>query len=125
MERLAPMAKFMPISGTSFSLRATEQMFDKAVQNGADIISCSWGTTDINFAPGELKEAVIAKAAREGRNGKGCIILYAAGNDAIDHVNFYGAHPDVICVGASTSQDKQADYSNKGRELTICAPSRW
>ncbi len=119
----APMAKFMPISGTSFSYRATEEMFEKAVQNGADIISCSWGTTDINFAPGELKEEVIAKAAREGRNGKGCIILYAAGNDAIDHVNYYGAHPDVICVGASTSQDRHADYSNKGKELTIVAPS--
>jgi len=95
----APMAKFMPISGTSFSIRATEEMFKKAMENGADIISCSWGTTDPNFAPGPLKEAIISKAAREGRNGKGCIILYAAGNDDFDYVNYYGINPDVICVG--------------------------
>ena len=119
----APMAKFMPISGTSFSIRATEEMFKKAMENGADIISCSWGTTDPNFAPGPLKEGIISKAAREGRNGKGCIILYAAGNDDFDYVNFYGINPDVICVGASTSQDIHANYSNRGRELTVVAPS--
>lgn len=119
----APMAKFMPISGTSFSIRATEEMFKKAVNNGADIISCSWGTTDANFAPGVLKEAVISKAAKEGRNGKGCIILYAAGNDDFDYVNYYATNPDVIAVGASTSQDEHANYSNRGRELDIVAPS--
>ena len=119
----APMAKFMPISGTSFSIRATEEMFKRAMDNGADIISCSWGTTDPNFAPGPLKEGIISKAAREGRNGKGCIILYAAGNDDFDYVNFYGINPDVICVGASTSQDTHANYSNRGRELTVVAPS--
>jgi subtilisin family serine protease len=119
----APNAKFMPISGTSFSIRATEEMFEKAVQNGADIISCSWGTTDPNFAPGPLKEAAISKAARKGRNGKGCIILFAAGNDDFDYLSFYATHPDVIAVGASTSQDKHATYSNRGRELTLVAPS--
>jgi len=119
----APNAKFMPISGTSFSIRATEEMFNTAVKNGADIISCSWGTVDPSFAPGPLKEAAIAKAAREGRNGKGCIILYAGGNDDLDYLNYYAAHPDVIAVGASTSQDKHASYSNRGRELSVVAPS--
>lgn len=119
----APNAKFMPISGTSFSIRATEEMFEKAVNNGADIISCSWGTTDPNYAPGPLKEAAMAKAAREGRNGKGCIILFAAGNDDLDYISFYATHPDVIAVGASTSQDEHASYSNRGRELDVVAPS--
>lgn len=48
----APNAKFMPISGTSYSNSLTEQMFDYCVKNGADIISCSWGTTDANFSLG-------------------------------------------------------------------------
>lgn len=119
----APNAKFMPISGTSFSIHATEEMFETAVANGADIISCSWGTTDANFAPGPTKEAAIAKAAREGRNGKGCIILYAGGNDDLDYLSYYATHPDVIAVGASTSQDEHASYSNRGRELAVVAPS--
>ena len=119
----APNAKFMPISGTSFSLRATEQMFNYCIKNGADIISCSWGSTDPAFTLSPLKEEAIAKAAKEGRNGKGCIILYAVGNDNLDYVSYYAAHPDVIAVGACTSKDQYASYSNRGREVFICAPS--
>lgn len=119
----APNARFMPVNGTSFSNRATEQMFDYCVKNGADIISCSWGTTDPKFSLGPIKEAAIARAAREGRGGKGAIILFAAGNDDLDYLNFYAAHPDVIAVGATTSKDTHASYSNRGRELDICAPS--
>lgn len=119
----APLAKFMPVSGTSFSVSATEQMFDYCIKNGADIISCSWGTTDPNFRLNTLKEEAITNAARKGRNGKGCVILFAVGNDNVDFVNFYAAHPDVIAVAASTSQDSYATYSNRGREVSICAPS--
>ncbi|MEM8906486.1 MAG: S8 family serine peptidase [Bacteroidota bacterium] len=119
----APNAKFMPVSGTSFSLRATEKMFNYCVDNGADIISCSWGSTDPAFSLSPMKEEAIAHAARNGRKGKGCIVLYAVGNDDLDFVSFYSAHPDVIAVAASTSKDQHANYSNRGREVTICAPS--
>jgi len=120
---VAPNSKFMPISGTSFSLRATEDMFNYCIKNGADIISCSWGTTDPAFSLSPLKAEVITKAAKEGRNGKGCVVLYAVGNEDLDFVNYYSAHPDVIAVGASTSQDSHASYSNRGRELSVVAPS--
>jgi len=119
----APNAKFMPINGTSFSNVTTEQMFDYCIKNGADIISCSWGTTDGTFSLGSVKEAAIARAAREGRKGKGCVILFAVGNDDLDYVNFYAAHPDVIAVAASTSKDEYASYSNRGRQVSVCAPS--
>lgn len=119
----APNAMFMPISGTSFSNRATEQMFDYCIDNGADIISCSWGTTDPSFSLGSVKSEAITRAATKGRNGKGCVILFATGNDDFDFVNFYAAHPDVIAVGASTSQDTYASYSNRGREVAVVAPS--
>ncbi len=119
----APNAKFMPINGTSYSNRLTEDMFDYCVRNGADIISCSWGTTDSTFSLGPIKEEAIAKAARHGRNGKGCIILFAVGNDDLDYINFYAAHPDVIAVAACTSQDEHAGYSNRGQEVSVTAPS--
>lgn len=119
----APNAKFMPLSGTSFAVRTTDEMFDYCIKNGADIISCSWGSTDQAYQLGSLKAEAIARAAREGRGGKGCVILFAAGNDDLDYVNFYAAHPDVIAVGACTSQDTYAGYSNRGREISVCAPS--
>jgi len=119
----APNTRLMPVNGTSFSLRATEQMFDYCIKNGADVISCSWGTTDSNFDLSPMKKEAIANAARKGRDGKGCVIVFAVGNDDLDFVNFYAAHPDVIAVAASTSQDQHAPYSNRGREVTLCAPS--
>ena len=123
MVGVAPSARFMPVSGTSYSVRSTEQMFDYCIQQGADVISCSWGATDAAFALGPEKENAISKAARLGRNGKGCVILFAVGNEDLDYVSFYAAHPDVIAVAASTSRDEHARYSNRGRHVTVCAPS--
>ncbi len=120
---VAPRARLMPLNGTNFSLRFTEAAFQYCIEKGADIISCSWGTTDPRFTLNPLKEEAIARAAREGRKGRGCVILFAAGNEGFDYVNFYAAHPDVICVGASDSRDRHAPYSNRGLEVSVCAPS--
>ena len=120
---VAPNARFMPLSGTSFSDRGTEDIFNYAINQGADIVSCSWGTTDAQLRPGRRKVNAIAKAAKQGRNGKGCIVLYAVGNDDLDYVSYYAEHPDVIAVAASTSKDRHATYSNRGRFVDVCAPS--
>jgi cell division septation protein DedD len=119
----APNAKFMPVSGTSFASRATELMFDYCIANGADVISCSWGTVDPAYQLNSIKQQAISRAARQGRNGLGCVVLFAAGNDFKNYINFYAAHPDVIAVGACNSQGVFANYSNQGMEVTLCAPS--
>ena len=120
---VAPNSKFMPVSGLGFSIRDTEVMFNHCVNNGADIISCSWGSIEPQHELDAIKEDIIRKAATKGRNGKGCVILFAAGNENREVTNVYGRHPDVICVGASTSQDVHAGYSNRGFEVDIVAPS--
>lgn len=119
----APVARFMPISGTGFSIESTEAMFNYVIRNGADVVSCSWGTVENGYQLSPDKVAAIAKAAREGRGGKGCVICYAAGNEGVNYLNFYAQHPDVICVGASTSDDDHAEYSNTGPQLDVVAPS--
>ena len=120
---VAPNSKFMPISGLGFSIRDTEVMFDHCVDKGADIISCSWGSIKPEHELDATKEDIIRQAATKGRGGKGCVILFAAGNENREVTNVYGRHPDVICVGASTSQDVHASYSNRGFEVDIVAPS--
>lgn len=123
MVGVAPMARFVPLEGTSFSDRITEAQLDYCIRNQVDIISCSWGTTDPANRLNYRKQQALAKAARQGRNGKGCIVLFAAGNEGLNKINYYAAHPDVIAVGSSTSNDLHADYSNQGPELTVVAPS--
>ncbi len=90
-----------------------------------------------------VKRAAIARAATKGRNGKGCVILFAAGNAnrPIDGTIFernwpknllsgntpwlsgFAVHTDVMAISASTSLNKKSAYSNWGNNIAICAPS--
>jgi len=87
--------------------------------NGADIISCSWGT----IMQDALYEA-IRDAAVNGRNGLGCPIFFAAGNSGKKISKFDPArHPYVICVTASDARDTRSSYSSFGDVASITAPS--
>lgn len=120
---VAPKAHFIPVQKPSFAANDLKRMFDHCINSGADIISASWGTVDQNFHLNEYKKNIIKNAANRGRNGKGCIILFAAGNEGVNKINNFALMPEVIAVGATDSNDEHPSYSNTGRELNICAPS--
>jgi len=113
----------MPLHGLTFSKFLTERMFTHCIRNKADVISCSWGTIDPRYRPGAEHERSIRKALTSGRNGKGCVVVFAAGNEGREYINYYANIPGVIAVGASTSSDTHARYSNRGRGLSVVAPS--
>ncbi len=131
---LATGCSFMPIRTSGWiSDDYIKDLFQYAIDNHADVISCSWSAGAWNFPLSTKMHGIIHKAATQGRrNKKGCVILFAAGNEdrpldgqkdgQISHQGF-ALHPDVIAVAASNSQDKRSWYSNFGPELTICAPS--
>ncbi|WP_116105021.1 S8 family serine peptidase [Lewinella sp. IMCC34191] len=119
----APNARLMPLHGLTYSAFLTERMFDHCRTKGADVISCSWGTVDDRYRPGKLHERAIRRALTEGRGGKGCVVLFAAGNEGLARVNYYGQIDGVITVGASTSNDTHPGYSNRGTGLSVVAPS--
>lgn len=126
---IAPNSKIMPIKAFEDGIAAVQigQMADAidfAVDNGADIISNSWGiqpmiipswTTSIN-------DAISA----------GVVVIHSAGNTAshannnIGYTQFPGNSgiEDLIIVGASDRNDQQADYSPSGDGgIDIVAPS--
>jgi subtilisin family serine protease len=131
---LAPGCSFMPVRTSGWlSDQSIVDLFQYAIDNHADVISCSWSAAAIYFPLSAKMEGIIHKAATQGRsNGKGCVILFAAANDnsplnddkdgQLYHQGF-ALHPDVIAVAASNSLDKRSSYSNYGPELAICAPS--
>lgn len=145
---VAPGCAFLPIR---FDLAADDnllwEIFDYA-SSRAHVISCSWGPVPVYAPLNSLlynKFSEITKSG--GPNGKGCSIVFAAGNfnaplkdmknkafqwfhpnhgiittrQAI--LNGNAAHPDVLAVSASTSQNRKSAYSNWGKEITVCAPS--
>jgi subtilisin family serine protease len=140
---------FMPVR---FPLAADDdlliEIFEE-VGRHAHVISCSWGPPPV-FAPlSEIVTETFTRLARDGGpNGRGCVILFAAGNynaPLSDSVNAGGfvwrdgrgvlrrttgpilngmaCHPEVICVAASTSLNRHSAYSNWGPAVSVCAPS--
>lgn len=141
---VAPGCALMPIRTTGFlDDESVEDVFNWAIEKGASVISCSWGASAVYFPLSLRQRAVITRAATKGRNGKGCIILFAAGNAnrPIDGTIFernwpknllsgntawlsgFAVHTDVMAISASTSLNKKSAYSNWGNNIAICAPS--
>ena len=141
---VAPGCALMPIRTTGFLDDQTiEDLFGWAVTKGASVISCSWGPASVYFPLSLRQSAALTQAATNGRRGKGCVIVFAAGNanrptngtvnesgwpnNALsgdtDWLGGFTVHPDVITVAASTSLNKKAAYSNWGAEISVCAPS--
>ena len=96
----------------------TIELFLKAKELGADIINCSWGTYNVS----DSVRAVITDLAKNGRNGKGIIIVFAVGNDDKDVGNDESSIPEVIAVGASDKNNLRAWYSNYGNNIDVLAP---
>ncbi len=74
-----------------------------------------------------LEDAGIEDAIRAGRNGRGVIIIRAAGNDRASGANAndsgYAADPRVITVGAIDRHGRAPSYSEPGACLLVAAPS--
>ena len=97
-------------------------MFYWARDQGAAVITNSWAFTT-RICPDLIKQA-IEDVATGGRGGLGCVVLFAAGNENEEiRPLSCAALPHVIAVGASTSADTRASYSNFGRTLAVVAPS--
>lgn len=128
----APASQIIAIRSPDYlGVNAEAEMFDWAVSEGADVINCSWGPPDTNNpnTDGEyplplLVRAAIHNAATRGRNGKGVVICWAAGNgDQSMSSDQYAANPDVLAIAACTDSAERSYYSDYGNEVWISAPS--
>lgn len=141
---VAPGCALMPIRTTGYlDDKSIEDVFDWAQTKGASVISCSWGASAVHFPLSLRQRAAVTRAATQGRHGKGCVIVFAAGNsnrptdDIINETGWpnnvisgrtqwlsgFAIHPDVITVSACTSLNKKSAYSNWGKSISVCAPS--
>lgn len=111
---IAPACRIMPIRMSDVGPSVVADAIEFAVDNGADILSNSWGwgTTDPNRYP----EVVTAINYAISNNR---VVIFAAGNSA-DHDDNYDGYvgfpanveiTGVITVGASDRYDHQANYS--------------
>lgn len=89
----------------------------------ADVLSCSWGNA--KGTESTVITSAIKKALSEGRNGKGCVVVFSSGNLAkiYNNLSFPASVEGVISVGAVDKTGKIWDYSQRGKGLSLVAPS--
>jgi len=68
-----------------------------ASQNGADVISNSWGH---DLLESSLIDDAIEEALTKGRGGKGCVVVFAAGNNNGAIIYPARSNPAVLAVAA-------------------------
>ncbi|MGE4618529.1 MAG: S8 family serine peptidase [Planctomycetota bacterium] len=98
-----------------------------ATDNGADILSNSWG----GGSPSTAEQNTIQYAQTVGRDGLGCLVVFASGNQNTA-VAFPAAYNETIAVGATSPCDERKSPSscdgdsswgsNFGSQLTVVAP---
>ena len=134
---VAPLAKLMPIRMMSqLGSQGEANAFYWAAENGADVISCSWGPADGRWwDPNDpLHDTVVPLpdstrlaldyAITRGRDGKGCVVLFAAGNgnESVDN-DGYASYGGVLAVAASNDRSVRSVYSDFGDAVFCAFPS--
>ncbi|HPC95591.1 MAG TPA: S8 family serine peptidase [Sedimentisphaerales bacterium] len=120
--------KIMPIRLGDAQSWATAEECATAIRwaavHGADVLSnsWSWGTT----SPTPILHSAIVETTQAGsigRGGKGCVMVFAAGNSSGPKMVYPNKYPEVIAVGATDREDVLWPYSTYGVELALTAPS--
>ncbi len=134
---VAPKARLMPLRVRSLlGSQAEANAFYWAADHGADVISCSWGAPDglwyddddpIHHQVIDLPDSTrlaIEYAIKTGRNGKGCVVTWAAGNgnESVDN-DGYASNPSVITVAACNDMGGRSSYSDTGDAVWCTFPS--
>jgi len=134
---VAPKARLMPIRLSSdLGSKAEGDAFFWAAKKGADVISCSWGPRDGRWwDPNDPQHNVkvslpvstrlaIDYAVTKGRAGRGCVVLFAAGNgNELVENDGYASNPNVVAVAACNDRGKRSVYSDFGEAIVCCFPS--
>ncbi len=119
---IAPYCRIMPIRIDNATGADVANAITFAVNNGADILSNSWGLA--------IPEPAVVTAIRNAVNNNR-VVIFAAGNTANHASNnngsvTYPANQDIspmLVVGASDRNDSQANYSPTSSLIDVVAPS--
>lgn len=93
-----------------WSFASVVRAFDWAWKSGADVISCSWEASWGGEIPSTAVNKAIERARTFGRKGKGCVVVFSAGNifDPTQQgpVKYPANLPGVLTVSAVNAEDE-------------------
>ncbi len=116
---VAPNAEIMVlrVSGSLSQEHLVWEAMQYAVDNGADLITCSMGWAH-DWGP----DRATWRSLSENAMAAGVVTLFAGGNEGcgttFDNIRTPGDVPDMITVGATNCNDRKAGFSS-------CGPVEW
>jgi subtilisin family serine protease len=134
---VAPKARIIPIRlASGLGSQQEADAFVWAAQQGADVISCSWGPEDGDWTdPSDPLHAQVVPlpdstrlaidfAVDQGRGGKGCVVCFAAGNgnEPVDN-DGYASYSRLMAIAACNDLGKKSAYSDFGNAVWCAFPS--
>lgn len=90
------------------------EAFIWAVDNGANIISCSFGGKGYSQT---MKDAIDYAVIDNN-----CVLVASMGNSYRNEIMYPAGYQGVIAVGATNAHDEIADFSTTGDHISVCAP---
>lgn len=93
-------------------MSAVLEAINYAVNNGADVISYSAGSSNISGMSAALSAAMSA----------GIVFCAAAGNDNSSDADYFGTYSGILAVAATDQTDHKSSYSNYGYWVEVSAP---
>jgi len=84
-----------------------------AANNGADVISMSWGGPGFSQTNQNLINTI---------HNMGVVMVAAAGNDNVTTPHYPSAYNYVISVASTNEDDVKTDFSNYATSVDVCAP---
>ena len=98
------------------------EAFSYAIDNGAKILSNSWGC-DGGCSSGQIEDTVLSASE------SGVLVVFAAGNDNMDMSQIYyspqsmeDGSENILVVASTDSFDQKSSFSNYGPNIDVSAP---
>ena len=110
---IAPAAKIMPVQPINDSYFVAVGI-RWAVQHGAKVINLAFVTHPSESLQAAVREAVAGDVVLVGSSGNN--------GDTGNELEYPGAYPEVLTVGAVDRKNKVAKFSNHGKQVDIVAP---
>lgn len=128
---VAPHARFVAFDGVSTG--AVTPALRMALQLNADIVNNSWGALDPEAGQGKSYQRAdpawqeaVDRAIQQGRQGRGTVVVFAAGNGGPkddSNRDAYANHPGVLTIGAIDDHGRPPFYAEQGVNILVSAPS--
>lgn len=128
---IIPISHIQDVDSTSCMGEELASGISYAVSHGADIINCSWGDKGglyYDDLHNVLLEDALSQALTLGREGKGCIVVFASGNEGDNGlpIDYPGSvMPEFLVVGSARSDGRRAYHTSyMGDKLDVLAPGQ-